>query len=160
MEISASSHKPSEEQSEEEKQQNIVEKRALREYLINHGLSELNLETPHQFIDGDISVNFLDEKDNGEAWFNINVNISNVTPKQVLSNVLEYSHALAKRLHESKASINTFLLSFHISIGNQSSRNLFFRMSRNELDKIFAFGRDQPEDMAGLKNVLFDELFR
>jgi hypothetical protein len=33
-------------------------------------------------------------------------------------------------------------------------------MSRNELEKVFSPGRDQPEDMAGLKNVLFDELFR
>lgn len=160
MEMSASSQESSEKQSEEERQQNIIEKRALREYLTNHGLSELNQATPRPFIDGDISINFLDTNDNEEAWFNINVNISNVTPEQVRSSVLEYAYTLAKRLHKSKVSINTFVLSFDIRIGSQSSRNIFFRMSRNELSKVFTFERDRPEDMAELKNVLFDELFR
>lgn len=160
MEMSASSQETQEERTEEEKQQNIVEKRSLKEYLINHGLSELNPTTPRKFIDGHVSVNFLDKNDNGEARFNINVEVSNVTPKQVRSNVLIYAHALAKRLHESKMSINTFVLSFHVRIRKQPSRNMFFRMSRNELEKVFSSGRDQPEDMAGLKNVLFDELFR
>ncbi|KAB7694570.1 hypothetical protein [Plesiomonas shigelloides] len=160
MEMSASSQEASEERSEEEKQQNIVEKRALKEHLINHGLDELNPTTPRKFIDGDISVNFLDKNDNGEAWFNIDVEISNVTPEQVRSNVLSYAHTLAKRLHESKVSINSFVLSFHIKIGKQPSRNMFFRISRNELERVYSHGRDQPEDMARLKNVLFDELFR
>ena len=160
MEISASSQEAPEERSEEEKQQNIVEKRALKEHLINHGLDELNPTTPRKFIDGDISVNFLDKNDNSEAWFNIDVEISNVTPAQVRSNVLSYAHTLAKRLHESKVSINTFVLSFHIKIGKQPSRNMFFRISRNELERVYSLGRNQPEDMARLKNVLFDELFR
>ena len=90
----------------------------------------------------------------------IDVEISNVTPAQVRSNVLSYAHTLAKRLHESKVSINTFVLSFHIKIGKQPSRNMFFRISRNELERVYSLGRDQPEDMARLKNVLFDELFR
>lgn len=160
MEMSARSQEPSEERSEEEKQQNIIEKRALKEYLINHGMFELDRITPRKFIDGEISVNFLDKNDNDVAWFNIDVNIYNATPKQIRNNVLSYAHALAKRLYESKVSINTFVFSFHIRIEKQSSRNMFFRMSRNELEKVFALGRDQPEDMAGLKNVLFDELFR
>lgn len=160
MEMSSSTREPSEERSEEEKQQNIVEKRALREHLVNHGLSELNPTTPRKFIDGVISVNFLDKNDNDEAWFNLNVEANNVTPMQVRSNVLSYSHALAKRLHESKVSINTFVLSFHIRVGNQPSRSMFFRMSRSELEKVFSPGRDRPEDMCELKNVLFDELFR
>lgn len=159
MEMSASSRDPSEERSKEEKQQNIVEKRVLMEHLINHGLSELNPITPRKFIDGEISVIFLDKNDNDEAWFNVNVNISNVTPNQVRSSVLSYAHALAKRLHESRVSINTFVLSFHIRIRKQPSRNMFFRMSRSELEEVFSAGLDQPEDIAGLKNVLFDELF-
>jgi len=160
MEMSSRSQETSEEKSKEEKQQNIVEKRALKEYLINHGIGELNPETPCQFIDGDLSVNFLDENNNGEAFFNICVNVSNVTPGKVRSGVLEYAHALAKKLHESKVSINTFVLSFHISMGGKVSRNMFFRMSRNELAEVLSFKRNQPEDMARLKNVFFDELFR
>lgn len=160
IEMSSSSNELSKEQTEDEKQKNIIENRALKEYLNNHGLIELNPATPCRFIDGELSVNFLDQKDNGEAWFNINVSITNTTPEQVRGKIIEYAHALAKRLRESKVAINTFVLSFHIRIGNQSSRNMFFRMSRNDLDKMFAFGRDNPEDMADLKNVLFDELFR
>lgn len=160
MEMSARSQEPSEEYTEEEKQQNIVEKRTLKEYLNNHGFNELEPMTSRQFIDGDISASFLDKSDSSDAWFNISVNVTNVTPSQVRARVLEYAYTLAKRLRESKVSINTFVLSFHISIGNQASRNIFFRMSRNELDKVFSLERNQPEDMAGLKNVLFDELFR
>lgn len=159
MEMSVSSQ-ASEEQSAEEKQQNIIEKHVLKEYLSNHGLSELNPLFPRPFIDGNLSINFLDKNDNEEAWFNISVNISSVTPAQVRSGVLEYAHALAKRLYESKVSINSFVFSFHICIEGQTMRNMFFRMSRDELNRVFKAGRNIPEDMADLKNVLFDELFR
>lgn len=160
IEMDASTQESSENQSEEKKQQNILEKSALRQHLNNHGFSELNPVAPRKFMDGEISVNFLDKSGNDEAWFNINVNISNATPEQVRNNVLEYAHAVAKRLHESKASINIFVLSFQIKIGPQPPRSMFFRMSRIELNETFALGRGLSEDMAKLKNVLFDELFR
>ena len=74
--------------------------------------------------------------------------------------VLKYAHRLAKLMNNSKVDINTFVFSFHINIGEQSSRNIFFRVTRNELDNIFVTGREEAEDMANIKNVLFDELFR
>jgi len=160
MELSSNTQNSSEEQSEEEKQQNIVEKRALREYLNNHGVTELSPATPRQFIDGELHVNFLENKESSEAWFNLNINIKNSSPEQIRREVLEYASTLAKLLHASKVGINIFVLSFHIRIATQPSRNMFFRMSRNELDKIFALGNHNPADIAKLKNVLFDELFR
>lgn len=146
--------------SEEKRKQNIIEKHALKQYLNNHGFSELNPQLPRKFMDGDLSINFSDTDDKDVAWFNITVNISNVNTKQARKGVFEYAHTIAKRLYESKVSINTFVLSFHISIQGQSARNIFFRMSRNELDGIFALGRNTPEDMTKLKNVFMDELFR
>jgi MFS family permease len=160
MELSSNAKEPGQEKTEEEKQKNRIEKVALKEYLSNHGLSELDPATPYHFIDGDLSVFFLEDKDSSEAWFNINVNIANATPDLIRKRVLEYAHKFAKLLYMSKVEINTFVLSFHVHIGKQASRNVFFRVTRNELDKVFAPGRNEPEDMAGLKNVLFDELFR
>lgn len=160
MTNSNNQEKSSEEQSEEEKHQNLVEKKALKKYLLNHGVTELNPSTYNKFIDGDISVNFLDTNDDEQAWFNIDVNISNATIEEIRKNILEYAHSFAKRLQKSKVSINNFVLSFHIQIGKQSSRNMFFRISRRELNNIFELNEDKPEDMANLKNVLFDELFR
>lgn len=160
LELSSITQDSFQEQTVEVKQQNKIEKSALKEYLNNHGVNEMNPATPRQFIDGDLYLNFLDDKDNSEAFFNIHVNITNATPDKVRDNVLVYAFSLAKLLQSSKVAINTFVLSFHIRIGNQSSRNMFFRMSRNELDNIFLLERGSPEDMAKLQNILFDELFR
>lgn len=136
MELSLNTQNSPEEQSEEEKKQSIVEKRALREYLNNHGVTELSPATPRQFIDGELYVSFLENKESSEAWFNLNINIKNSSPEQIRREVLEYASTLAKLLHASKVGINTFVLSFHIRIATQPSRNMFFRVSHNELDKI------------------------
>lgn len=160
MELSSNTQDFSEEQSEEEKQQNVVEKRTLKEHLNNHGITELNAMTPRQFIDGELYINFLENRESSEAWFNINIKITNANPGQIRRAVLEYASTLANLLQKSKVGINTFVLSFHIGVDNQPSRNMFFRASRSELDKMFALGQYNPEDMAKLKNVLFDELFR
>ena len=74
--------------------------------------------------------------------------------------VLIYAYKLAKLLHLSKAEVNVFVLSFHIDIKDDVTRSMFFRFDRPELDKIFAIGKDDPENMAKIKNVLFDELFK
>ena len=160
MELSSHSSEVKQEKSEEEKIKMRNENIALKEYLKNHDLGELNALKPYKFIDGELSINFLENKDNEEAWFNINVNITNATPALIRGEVLKYAHRLAKLMNNSKVDINTFVFSFHINIGEQSSRNIFFRVTRNELDNIFVTGREEAEDMANIKNVLFDELFR
>jgi len=160
MELSSHTSEVKQEKSEEEKIKILNENVALKEYLVNHGLDELNALNPYEFIDGELFINFLENKNTEEAWFNINVSITNSTPELIRAEVLKYAHRLTRLLNNSKVDINTFVLSFHIQVGGQPSRNMFFRVTRIELDNIFVAGRDEAEDMANIKNVLFDELFR
>ena len=81
MELSSHSSEVKQEKSEEEKIKMRNENIALKEYLKNHDLGELDALKPYKFIDGELSINFLENKDNEEAWFNINVNITNATQR-------------------------------------------------------------------------------
>jgi len=160
MELSSHSQESQQERSEEEKLRNLRENKILKEYLCQNEVTELDGQIPCKFIDGELSV-FLDQKDSGEAWFNINIHIFNATPEVIRTEVLRYAHQFAKLLYNSKVEINTFVLSFHISIGKNAPRNILFRFSRNELNNVFIAGRNHPEDMVNIsKSVLFDELFR
>lgn len=160
MELKSSASKSNGDLTEEEKNQNIIEKQSLYEHLISHGISELDPLSAKSFLDGDLSVQFLKHQESGTAFFNVQVQIHNATPDVIRNSVIVYAHDLAKQLYSTKNAINSFVLSFHIRIASQSSRNMFFRFNRRELDDLFAPGRDSPEDMEGLKNVVFDELFR
>jgi len=138
------------------------EKSALREYLIKHGLGELSSFEPRGFLEGTLSVNFLDHVNSPEAWFNINVEVPNADIFEIRQAVCEYAYTLFKLLHTSMIDINSFVLSFHIKAGGEkSSRNIFFRTTRPEMDSLFsALNKDTVTTMMSLKNKLFDPLFR
>ena len=160
MELASSSQVSNEEQSEEEKSKNFTEGVALKEYLIKRGVKELEHATSYTLNDGELTVNFTPNRDRSDAWFNIYVAIRSSSPASIRQEVLIYAYKLAKLLHLSKAEVNVFVLSFHIDIKDDVTRSMFFRFDRPELDKIFAIGKDDPENMAKIKNVLFDELFK
>ena len=147
------------EKTEEEIQRNKNEKLVLKEYLTKHGIKELSSQTPYEFIDGKLSISLIENGETDEVWFNIFVNVKNASPQNIRTEVIRYAQKFAKLLHSSKVEINTFVLSFHIEIETQSSRNIFFRFTRNELDKLFS-SSNELKDIDKLKNVLFDELFR
>lgn len=160
MEIASEDETYKNEVSEGEEQLTKNEKIALREYLISRGVEELDPLSPVKFLDGELWVQFLTDGKKREAWFNINVNIDDSTPEIVRREVLSYAYRLLKHLYESKVDINTFVTSFHISIADQKTRNIFIRANRGELSKIYFAGRNEPEDFAGLEHVMFNALFR
>lgn len=146
--------------SEQESEVDYVkEKAALRTYLLDHGLVELDNDV--DFLDGTISVNFLDHSTNHEAWFNININVHNSNVFEVRNAVLNYAYRMFRLLRDSLVDINSFVLSFHISLGGErSTRNIFFRSTRLELNEILSNARNPHLAVMRVKNKLFDEMFR
>jgi len=161
LELASSNQAPtSEEQSEEVKAKNFTEGVALKEYLIKRGVKELEYEAPYKLKDGELTVNFTPSRARSDAWFNIRVVIKRSSPDSIRQQILSYAYELAKLLHLSKSEVNEFVLSFHIDIEGDTTRNIFFRFNRSELDAVYTVGKYDPEDIAKIKNVLFDDLFK
>ncbi len=140
----------------------LKEKQALKQYILNHGKSEIDSLTPVKFLDGELYINYLEENDNEEAWFNINVHyIDDVTINDVIDSVIDYAFHFYRLLNKSKVDINTFVLSFNINIeGDDKSRNIFFRASRSELSNVISPLDAAPKNILQLETKLFDKLFR
>lgn len=137
------------------------EKRALREYLLAHGVEELRPQEEALFLDGTITVGLLEQAGNAEAWFNIAVEVENSTVFEIRDAVCGYAFKLFTLLHNSMVDLNSFVLSFHIRIdGEGRTRNIFFRSNRLELDRILAAPADPRSAVMRIENKLFDDLFR
>ena len=137
----------------------VVEKAALRAHLVDHGLIELDNDV--EFLDGTLFLNFLDHTDHHEAWFNINIAVRNSNVFDVRNTVLNYASRLFGLLRESLVDINVFVLSFHIRLGGErTTRNVFFRSTRSELNEILSNAGSPRTAIMKIKNKLFDEIFR
>jgi len=158
MEIEAQSQ-PSE-LSEDEKTKNLKEKQHLKLFLLDRGIQELDPIEEIEFLDGNLAVNFLESKDNSEAWFNISIDVNNETPDIIRDETYQYACRFLSLINDSLTDINSFVLSFHIRIEKGNSRNIFIRTSRSELKSIFAPGINCMDQIPSLKNILIDELFR
>jgi hypothetical protein len=158
IEIEAQSQ-PSE-LSEDEKTKNLKEKQHLKLFLLDRGIKELDPIEEIEFLDGNLSVNFLESKDNSEAWFNISIDVNNEIPDTIRDETYQYACRFLSLINDSLTDINSFVLSFHIRIAKANSRNIFIRTSRSELKSIFAPGINCMDQIPRLKNILIDELFR
>lgn len=137
----------------------VREKAALRTHLLDRGFVEL--ENDVEFLDGTMFLNFLDHTDHHEAWFNINVAVRNSAVFEVRNATLDYASRLFGLLRESFVDINVFVLSFHVRLGGErTTRNLFFRSTRSELNELLSNAADPRKGMLRIKNKLFDEIFR
>ena len=146
--------------SEDEKAKNLKEKQHLKLFLLDRGIQELDPIKEIEFLDGNLSANFLEFKDDSEAWFNISIEVNNETPDTIRKETYQYACRFLSLINESLIDINSFVLSFHIRIAKGNSRNIFIRTSRNELKTIFAPGINCIDQIPKLKNILVDELFR
>jgi hypothetical protein len=137
----------------------VKEKAALKTYLLDHGIKELDNEIG--FLDGTLSAYFLDHTNTHEAWFNVNIEVNNSSVFEVRNAALDYAFKLYGLLRDSQVDINSFVISFHIRLGGESSsRNIFFRSTRLELGEIFSNAKTPHSAVMQIKNKLFDELFR
>lgn len=146
--------------SDDQKAKNLKEKQHLKSFLLDRGIQELDPLNEKDFLDGKLSINFLEAKDNSEAWFNISIWVNNTTPEAIRNETFQYACDLLSLINNSLIDINTFVLSFHIRIAKSNSRNIFIRTNRNELKSIFVPGINCVDKIPKLKNVLIDELFR
>jgi hypothetical protein len=158
IEIEAQSQ-PSE-LSEDQKTKNLKEKQHLKLFLLDRGIQELDPLNEIDFIDGQLSINFLESNDNSEAWFNISIDVNNATPEAIRKETFQYACNLLSLINDSLTDINSFVLSFHIRIAKSNTRNIFIRTNRNELKSIFVPGINCVDQIPKLKNVLIDELLR
>ena len=132
----------------------------LREHLLKHGLSELDGTRSLPHLEGEISTRLLEEKEGPEAWFNVTVDVHTGTPEEIRTEILEYAYDLFELLYDSQVDLNSFVLSFHIRIDGDKSRNIFFRTNRNELEHILGDEAKASDNLLRLENKLFDPLFR
>ena len=85
-----------------------------------------------------------------------------MTNVEIRDEVCSYAIRIVEIFSGSQVDINSLVLSFHISIegDKKSSRNIFIRTNRNEIEKL-DLGSSQPvSEVLNIENILFDELFR
>lgn len=135
------------------------ERVALRTFLLDHGVTELDGEV--DFLDGHLFLYFLQDSEGHEAWFNVNIEVNNSDVFEVRNAVLDYAYKLFSLFERALVDINSFVLSFHIRVGGETAtRNIFFRATRPELKEITSKSQDARAAVLSIKNKLFDELFR
>lgn len=139
---------------------NLQAKQALLKHLKGHQILELGPTESVEFLEGTLNLDFLSNNDNDEAFFNAWVSIKTTPPDVVRESVLLYAHHFFKYLHNSGIDLNKFVLSFHIDNGEQKSRNIFLRVTRNELDNLFSIPNSIPNDLLKIKNYLIDDLYK
>ncbi|MGF1736715.1 hypothetical protein [Photobacterium satsumensis] len=142
------------------KEKIIKEKSLLKEYLIKHGVTELDDQYPRQFLNGELKIYFLTANNDPCSHFNIYIDVKNATPHEMKSEVAKYAYHFSSKLLSSKVDINSFVLSFHVTLASDSSRNLFFRFRRSEFEQMVNTYKGDPMGMFEMKNVCIDELFR
>lgn len=146
--------------SEDSPNKNIdyeIEKQTLMEYLEAHNY-KFTFENKFELARGSAFINLL-INESSEAWFNINVNEPKGTVSEIRRAIEEFSKTFLILLSDSNSDINSFVLSFHITLDN-THRNIFIRSTRTELRTIIDKNNDSRMFMQQIKNKLFDDLFK
>lgn len=138
-----------------------IEKDAFEKYLVSHGLTEVNIFDKVNFLDGDLWLEIL-KTEKPEIWCNVHISVSDTTNVEIKNEVCSYALRLIEVFSLSQVDVNSLALSFHISIegDKKSTRNIFLRVKRNELNNIEVSSSQPIQEINKLDNVLFDELFR
>lgn len=136
------------------------EKESLKRYLESHGLEELDPLKSKDFLDGELRLNFLTEREGEEAWFNVHLSVSNPSVFEIHNSVCSYAYRIFSLLNNSQVDINTFVLSFNIKIDSKKLHSMFFRTTRSEIDIINSKHLDPVNFALSIENRLFDNLFK
>jgi hypothetical protein len=136
------------------------EKEALKKYLESHDLEDLNPLKTKDFLDGDLRLQFLDQRKGEEAWFNVHVSVASPDVFEIHDSVCSYAYKIFSLLNKSQVDINTFVLSFHIKIDGKKPHSMFFRTTRSEIDEINSKYLELVNSALEIENRLFDDLFK
>lgn len=160
QEMEVSYNLPSDEKlTEKKREQNLQAKQALKAYLNDRQIRELNGVVPVDFLGGELSLHFLENSDSDEAFFNVNVEIKGESPEVIRLSIFEYAYHIFRFLNESRVDINKFVLSFHIDVGDGKNRNIFIRTNRKEIVNLYSRTDTSPEKILEFENLLIDPLF-
>lgn len=132
-----------------------TEKESLNQYLESH---EIVLRQPVgiEKLSSHLII-YPTDNDSPEAWFNIRIDNPKGSVNTIRQIIDEQAFNLFRLLSDANADINSFVLSFHIYIDNDS-RNIFFRATKIELSTIKHLTREMF--LSKLKNKMYDDLFR
>lgn len=155
------SHKTPEDFTEEEGERFESEQKSLKDWLIKMHPSFYNEQTPLKILDKDVLNNLFISK-SPTAHFNIIIkDVYSTNPTEIRREIENYAFEFYKILNKSRVDINEFILSFHLTLrGENSSRRIFLRLTRNELSDLLAKDLNSIDFVKNIKNKLIDDIFR
>lgn len=145
------------EPTESERDENLKSQLALKQIFISKGCVEFS---GHEIRmqNGVLSVNFRpDEK--STAFILVTFKASRVHPKLILDDVLAYAYNLFEIIASTKISMNEFVISVMVDIGDFKHRNIYLRTSRSELESLLGMRSAGCYVLLKLKNKIIDDLF-
>lgn len=139
-----------------------VELDAFEQYLVSHQIKELNPSDEKPFLDGNLWIQLLKDREDAEIWLNINISVDDVTNIEVRDEVCVYATKILKLFKHSKVDLNSIVMSFHIKIEDNPkySRNIFIRTNRLELESVNLESGNPVQNIINLENINFDKLFK
>lgn len=157
-EMSIKSETPTFEADADVKIDYTKEKELLRQYLESREISLDREMKDSGFVTSKFIVYFRSDEQ-PEAWFNIMIDNPKGSPAEIRSSINKFTTKLFRLLRESKCDINSFAISYHIDIGIPN-RNVFFRLTRKEMNELEAKENDSVMYISLIKNKIIDDLFR
>lgn len=131
----------------------------LKNTLVQNGRKEMQSVIFLDSINGEIEVRLSDKKD--EAFFVINVWTKSSNIEKIVREIEQYSYDFFIELNDIHIDINSFVLSYFVTIeGVDSSKTFFIRSKRNELAEVFMQTSEPKKFVELIKNKVIDELFR
>lgn len=147
--------------TEEEGERFKSEQKSLRSWLIKMYPNFYNEQNPPKILDKEL-INILYLSNNPVAHFNITVKDIDSSDTSLIRREIEnYAFRFYKILSKSRVDINTFILSFHITLKEDtSSRNIFLRLTRTELEDLITKNLNPRDFVKNIKNRVIDDLFK
>lgn len=131
----------------------------LKDTLIKNGRMELESKIDLDSINGAVEVRLSNKKD--EAFFVVNIDTKYSNVEKIVRGIESYSYEFFKELYDVHVDINSFVLSYFVSIeGVTTSKTYFIRSKRSELEDLLKQTSEPDIFVKMVKNKVIDELFR
>lgn len=134
------------------------ENEILKDTLVKNGRNELLEQIENEHFDS-LFVSMPNNK--REAFFVINIGISNKNIYEIVEAIENYSYDFLIEISNIHIDTNSFVLSYFIKINNDNKlRNYFIRASRNEIEELKKKKLKPKDFIDNISNKLIDELFK
>ncbi|WP_434353636.1 hypothetical protein VH441_01015 [Psychrobacter sp. HD31] len=133
------------------------ENQILKETLIKNGRTELR-ETREIESFKSIYINMPDNKT--EAFFVIHIHFENKDIYNIVESIEKYSYDFFIEVCDINVDVNSFVLSYFITIDNSNKKNYFIRAKTTEIDNLKSRHSNPKDFIKNIDNKVIDELFR